>query len=136
MKPLDSLAKRDLLAAKKFDADTVRQYAEDFFAQERFGDAVEFYWKIHDREGLSKVKEAVIRQGDVEVLWRIEHRDPAMVSRSEWIACGQSAMEMKKYRAAVYAFQRAGDEERLAAARNAISPSSAPPEQPPAPAQR
>jgi hypothetical protein len=42
MKPLNSLNKRDLVAAKKFDPDDVRAYAEQFFSEDRFGDAFEF----------------------------------------------------------------------------------------------
>jgi hypothetical protein len=134
MKPLDSLSKRDLVAAKKFDAEEVRQYAREFLEQERFGDAFEFFRKLEDGEGIAAVKSAVIRVGDPEVLWRIEHFDRGLVSREDWIACGRSAMHIKKFRSAAYAFSRAGDEAGVAEAEKAFNPPLLPPESPGGPA--
>ena len=116
MKPLDSIAKRDLLAATKFQPDEVRAYAQEFLAQERHGDAFEFFRKLGDEEGIRKVKEAALRLGDPELLWRIERADRSAVTRDDWLRCGENAMEMGKFRSAAYAFGHVGDENRLAAA--------------------
>ncbi len=132
MKPLNSIQKRDLLAAKKYDADEVRAYAEDFFDQERFGDAYEFYRKLGDEEGVRKVKAACISAGEPEVLWRIENtfrRD--LVTREDWAACGENAMKTEKFRSAAYAFLKSGDAERRAAAEKEFTAPATPP---PAPA--
>jgi hypothetical protein len=128
MKPLDSLGKRDLLAAAKFDAEEVREYAREFLEQERYGEAFEFFWKLRDDEGLATVKSAVIRVGDPEVLWRIEHRKPEAVSAEDWKRCANSAMSLEKFRSAAYAFGRAGDEAGKAGAEKRFSPPSSPPE--------
>ena len=92
MKPLNSLTKRDLLAARKFDPDDVRAYAEQFFSEERFGDAFEFYRKLDDEEGILKIKKAAMELGDPELLWRVEHHNPARVTREDWLRCGEQAM--------------------------------------------
>ncbi len=109
MKPLNSLTKRDLLAAKKFDPDDVRAYAEQFFSEERFGDAFEFYRKLGDEEGILKVKKAAIELGDPELLWRVEHYNPARVAREDWLRCGEQAMSLGKHRSAAYVFRRIGE---------------------------
>ena len=114
MKPLNSLGKRDLLAAKKFNPDDVRAYAEDFFAQERYGDAFEFYRKLGDEEGILKVKKATIELGDPEILWRVEHDNPSRVAREDWLRCAEQAMSLGKWRAAAYVFRRIGETARLA----------------------
>ena len=129
MKPLDSIAKRDLLAAQKFDPKAVRAYGDDFYTQERYGDAFEFYRKLGDAEAVGKVKDAVVAAGDPEVLWRIENtfrRD--LVTRQDWAACGENAMKIEKFRSAAFAFQRIGDAERLAAAEKEFKPASAVPQ--------
>ena len=125
MKPLDSLAKRDLLAARKFDADRVRAYAEQYFAEERYGDAFGFYRKLGDEDGIQSVKKIAIDLGDPELLWRIEHSDAKRVTRADWAQCGARAMALGKYRSAAYVFQRIGDAEQLAAAEKEFKPPAA-----------
>ena len=131
MKHLDSLTKRDLLAARKFDAASVRAYADQLFSQERYGDAFEFYRKLGDENGILNVKRAALELGDPELLWRIEHNDASRVTREEWARCGARAMELGKYRSAAYIFRRIGEAERLAEAEKAFKP---PAEAPPSPA--
>jgi hypothetical protein len=119
-----------LLAAKKFDPDSVREYADEFLAQDRFGDAFEFYRKLDDRDGILKVKKSAIEVGDPEVLWRIEHYNSALVSREEWLQCGEQAMKMGKHRSAAYVFRRTGEAERLAEAEKEFKPAAAAPQSP------
>ena len=45
-----------------------------------------------------------------------------MVRREEWVRCGEQAMKLGKFRSAAYAFDRAGDQERLAAAQKEFLP--------------
>lgn len=122
MKPLTSIEKRDLLAAQKFDPETVRAYADDFFAQARYGDAFAFYSKLDDAEAIRRVKDMAVEGADPEILWRIEHRDRNAVSREDWTLCGENAMRLGKFRSAAYVFERTGDEERLAAAQREFTP--------------
>jgi hypothetical protein len=131
MKPLNSLTKRDLVAARKFDPAAVRAYADQFFSEERYGDAFEFYRKLGDENGILNVKRAAIELGDPELLWRIEHHDASRVTREDWTRCGARAVELGKHRSAAYIFRRIGDAERLAAAEKEFMP---PAEAPPSPA--
>jgi hypothetical protein len=124
MKPLNSLAKRDLLAAKKFDPDDVRAYAEQFFSEDRFGDAFELYRKLDDEDGILKIKKAALELADPELLWRIEHHRPERVTREDWLRCGEQAMSLGKHRSAAYVFRRIGETERLAAAEKEFKPAA------------
>jgi hypothetical protein len=134
MKRLDSLTKRDLLAARKFDAAAVRAYAEQLFSEDRYGDAFEFYRKLGDENGILNVKKAAMDLGNPELLWRIEHDNASRVTRDDWARCGVRAMELGKYRSAAYIFRRIGDAERLAAAEKEYIPVKPPAEAPPSPA--
>lgn len=125
MKPLNSLTKRDLLASRKFNRDEIRSYGEEYFAQERFGEAFEFYRKIDDRECIRKVKRVVVEIGDPEVLWRIQQSFGEEVGDADWVECGDNAMKLAKYRSAAYCYERAKRDDKLAEARNAISPAPA-----------
>jgi hypothetical protein len=127
MKPLNSLTKRDLLAAKKFNPDDLRMHAEQFFSEERFGDAFEFYRKLGDEEGILKVKKVAIELGDPEILWRVEHDNPARVAREDWLRCGERAMSLGKWRSAAYVFRRIGEAARLAEAEKEFMPAAAAP---------
>ena len=131
MKPLDSITKRDLLAARKYDPATVRVHADRLFAEERYGDAFEFYRKLGDENGILNIKKAAMELGDPELLWRIEHDNASRLTREDWARCGARAMELGKYRSAAYIFRRIGDAERLAAAEKEFKP---PAEAPPSPA--
>ena len=127
MKPLDCLEKRDLLAAKKFDPDIVREYAEEFFNEGLYGDAFAFFRKIEDRKGLERVKRAAVEEGNPEILWRLEHDDRSMIENSDWQACGEAAMRQERFRNAAFAFRKSGDAERQAKAEAEFMP---PPEEP------
>jgi hypothetical protein len=134
MKPLNSLTKRDLLAARKFDPDDIRAHAEQYFSEDRFGDAFEFYRKLDDEDGILKIKKVALDLGDPELLWRIEHYNPALVAREDWLRCGEQAMSLGKHRSAAYVFRRIGETGRLAEAEKEFKPAAGappPPEGPP-----
>ena len=124
MKPLDSIAKRDLLAAEKFDPEAVKAYADAFFSEERYGDALAFYIKIDSSIDIQRVKEAAIRLGNPDILWQVSHSNREAVSRKDWLACGKNAMRLEKFHSAAYVFERIGEGELLAEAEKEFKPPS------------
>ena len=129
MKPLDSIGKRDLLAAERYKEAVVREYAEDYLEQGLYGDAFEFFRKLADEDGVNRVKRAVIGDADPEVLWRIEKAFPHTVTPDDWVQCGEAATKAGKFRCAAYAFEHINDSERLAAATKEFTPAEeAPPD--------
>lgn len=121
MKPLDSLAKRDLLAAEKFDAETVKGYADEFLAQGQHGDAFAFYRKLDDEAGIRRVMAAAVAEAETDVLWLAERYYPEIMTREQWARCGENAMGLEKFRCAAYVFERIGDAARLAEAGKAFT---------------
>lgn len=124
MKPLDVLAKRDLLAEKNFNRDEVQQYADEFFEQELFGDALELYRKLADRQGLEHVKRKALETGEAELLWRISHYNKELMTSADWEHCGNQAMKNEKYRDAAFAFKRANNDEKRARAEMQFMPAA------------
>ena len=122
MKSLDSIAKRDLLASERFNADDVRAYGDDYYEAGRYGEAFSFYSKAKDVDGVRRVMEASICEGEPDVLWSIERAWPDVVSAEDWNRCGENAMRMGKFRAAAYVFERTGNADALAEAEKAFKP--------------
>ena len=116
MDTLDSIAKRDLLASPKANPKELREHAEEFMRQERFGDAFEFFRKIGDTKGITRVKDAAVKIADVELLWRIEARAPGIVGKDDWRSCASYAQDAGKLRSAAFAYRRIGDDARAEAA--------------------
>ena len=128
----DDFLRIPLLTAEKFDPDEVREYADAFFADALYGDALEFYRKLGNADGIAKVKAAGIESGNPELLWRIEHYFRDDVTKADWTACGDNAARQGKARNAAYAFFKSGDEEKRQAAEREFQPPPA--EEEPAPA--
>ncbi len=122
MKPLDPIAKRDLLAAERYDANRVQEYAEDFLSERRLGDALEFFRKLEDEAGVRRVLDAAIEDGDPDILWRVRRHFPHIIKREDWLTAGDNAMELGRFRCAAYIFQQAGDADRRAVAEAKFKP--------------
>lgn len=122
MKPLDSLAKRDLLAADKFDPETILGYADEFLANGHNGDAFAFFRKLNDEKGVHRVMEAAIADSETDILWLIERYYPEIMTREQWARCGENAMRQEKFRCAAYVFERIRDTARLAEAEKKFKP--------------
>lgn len=125
MKPLDSLAKRDLLAAEKFAPETILGYADEFLAHGHHGDAFAFFRKLNDENGIRRVMEAAIADAETDVLWLVERYYPEMMTREQWARCGENAMCQEKFRCAAYVFERIGDTARLSEAEKTFKPAEA-----------
>ena len=83
------LAKRDLL----HDAgpDELKKYAGMFYEKERYSDALDFYAKAEDREGLLKLKKVAVEEGDYFLLRRLKDIVPDERSEADWEKLGQNA---------------------------------------------
>ena len=136
MKPLDPIAKRDLLAAERYDANRVQGYAEEFLSQRRLGDALEFFRKLQDESSVRRVLDAAIEDGDPDILWRVKRHFPGLINREDWLKAGDNAMQLGRFRCAAYIFQQAGDAERQLEAEAKFKPTepAASESEPPAPA--
>lgn len=84
-------------------------YGDKYLEAERISDAVDFYQKANHIEGLEKIKEIIIKEGDVFEFQHILNALNADASSEEWDTIGKRAFELGKYTFAIHALERAGN---------------------------
>ncbi len=101
----DPLTKRDLLHSDK--PVDCQKYADMFFEKQRYNDAIDFYAKDELKEGLRKVKQVAIEEGDYFLLRRLRGILPEEVTEADWQQLAGNAESKGKAN-----FARWADEER------------------------
>ena len=89
--PTNYIKKRDILHAEKSQPATLSQIGRDFFAAERFSDALDFFEKAKDADGLQKIKEVALTRGDTFLLARLDRYDRKMITTADWDATAKKA---------------------------------------------
>ncbi len=109
-----TLHKRALLYDRK-DTD-YKAYGDALFEAERYADALDFYLTGGVDEGVERIKEWALGEGDYYLLARIAERRPEEVTSAEWRRAGEAAVERGKFAFATWCYDRAGDDERMRSA--------------------
>lgn len=104
------LKKRRLLNEKELSPELCREYGEKFLDLGWWEDALEFFQKGNDQEGLAKIKAHCLESGDAYLLGRMKDRDPEI-----WRRVAEKALELGKITFARRALEMAGDKEKAAA---------------------
>lgn len=91
--PTNYIRKRDTLHSEKSPPATLSQIGRDFFAAERYSDALDFFEKAKDAEGLRKIKDLALSLGDTFLLSRLDRFDRTLITRAEWEATAKKAEE-------------------------------------------
>lgn len=89
--PTHYIKKRDLLHSEKTSPQTLSKTAREFLAMERYSDALDFFEKARDAEGIKEIKKIAMANGDTFLLARLDRFDRTLVSREEWDAAAQKA---------------------------------------------
>jgi hypothetical protein len=89
--PTHYIKKRDTLHSEKSTPAALSQIGRDFFAAERFSDALDFFEKAKDLESIRKVKDLAVSIGDTFLLSRLDRYDRTLISKAEWEAAAQKA---------------------------------------------
>lgn len=89
--PLQYLQKRDLLFGPKSTPAALSAAGREYFAREAYSDALDFFEKARDLEGLKTVKAVALERGDSFLLARLERYDSALVSQQEWEQTARAA---------------------------------------------
>ena len=114
-KPLASgmphcLKKRRLLNDEGLSPELCRDYGEKFLALGWWEDALEFFQKGNCQEGLAKIRDLALENGDVFLLARLaQDEDPDC-----WRRVADRALESGKIQFARRAFELAGDVDKAA----------------------
>ena len=81
-------------------------YGDKYLEAERISDAIDFYQKADHIEGLGKIREMVVADGDVMDFQHTLNALNVDASREEWNRIGERALELKKYTFATHAFEK------------------------------
>jgi hypothetical protein len=90
--PTHYIKKRDLLHSEKSSPQTLSKTGREFLAMERYSDALDFFEKARDNEGIQEIKKIAMAKGDTFLLARLDRFDRTLVNRDEWNAAAEKAV--------------------------------------------
>jgi len=105
----DYKEKQKILYKDNTSPTALTAYGDKYLEAERISDAIDFYQKANHIEGLEKIKERTIKEGDVFEFKHILNALNIDASSEEWNTIGKRAFELKKYTFAIHAFERGGN---------------------------
>jgi hypothetical protein len=104
------LKKRRLLNEPALKSELCREYGEKFLALGWWEDALEFFQKAGDSQGLEVIKNHCLETGDAYLLGRLGvGQDP-----QTWRQLAEQALDLGKLRFARRAYELAGDPDKAA----------------------
>lgn len=106
------IAKRDILYSPETPKEQLSDYGRQYLEANLLPDALEFFAMAKDEAGMTKVKEKGIDLGDSYLLRRLERVQAEMVKPADWLRLGETAWSVGKFRDALEAFTRAGNDSK------------------------
>ncbi|MCX5892539.1 MAG: hypothetical protein NTW80_06125 [Deltaproteobacteria bacterium] len=104
------LKKRRLLNDPELRPEACKEYGENFLALGWWQDALEFFQKCGDTQGLEKITHHCLETGDAFLLGRLgSPQDP-----KTWRQVAEKALDQGKFRFARRAYELAGDSDKVA----------------------
>jgi hypothetical protein len=89
--PNHYLKRRDLLHSDKTSNATLIATGKEFLAADRVSEALDFFEKARDMDGIQKIKSIALDKGDTFLLNRLERYDRALVTQQDWDTAAQKA---------------------------------------------
>jgi hypothetical protein len=89
--PNHYLKRRDLLHSEKSSPALLSSVAKEFLAAERVSEALDFFEKARDTDGIQKIKSLALSTGDTFLLNRLERFDRSLVTQQDWDTAAQKA---------------------------------------------
>lgn len=97
------IQKRDQLHGPKTSPKALSAAARGYLAKEAYSDALDFFEKANDRDGIAEIKKVALAQGDSFLLFRLQRFDPKLVAEADWQAVAAKAESLKKDSMAAFA---------------------------------
>jgi len=126
--PTHYLKKRDLLHSERTAPAVLTRIGREFFAQQRYSDALDFFEKARDMDNIQEVKGYALEEGDTFLLARLERFDGSLVSREDWDKAAEQAIARGK--ASMAEFVQRKFAPPPAAAATGAAPATSPAEMP------
>jgi hypothetical protein len=129
--PTHYIKKRDTLHSEKTSPATLAQIGREFFAAQRYSDALDFFEKARDAQGIAQVKEYALQNGDTFLLGRLDRYDRTMISAADWEAAARKAEANSKPSMAAFVARKFAPKPTISAtAAPVVRPGDAPGEAP------
>ena len=112
-KILGCLKKRDLLHNPQVGKGELSRYGQEYLQQDRLADALDFFEKAEDTEGIRQVRDRSIEAGDpflLQLSGKLLKEKPA---EEVWRRVGTKALAEGRLRQALIAFQTVPDEKKI-----------------------
>jgi hypothetical protein len=82
--PTHYLKKRDLLWSPRTSPATLSATAREYLQAEAWSDALDFFERAQDEEGLREIKKLALQKGDTFLLGRLERISAKWVKPEDW----------------------------------------------------
>jgi hypothetical protein len=112
-KILSCLKKRDLLHDPGIGGEELAQYGREYLKQDRPIDALDFFEKAQNLEGIRQIREWGIEQGDPFLLQQTSKMLKEPAPEGTWKKIGEKALAEGRYHQALVAFKALADEEKI-----------------------
>ena len=109
----DPLKRRDVLYGQNTSAEVLREYGDLYLHEGKPNDAVEFFGQACYKEGLQRIRQMAIEEGDLFLFSRATEFLQEEVSPEDWRKVGKQALDQGKYLFALKCFEKIGDREGI-----------------------
>jgi hypothetical protein len=116
----DPLKRRDILYGKDIPEQVLREYGDLYLREGRANDAVEFFGQACYKEGLHRIYQMAMEEGDLFLFSRVTEFLQGKVPSEDWRKLGKKALEKGKYLFALKCFEKIGDREGIAEAKRKL----------------
>ena len=110
---LSCLKKRDLLHNQSIGGDEFAHYGWDYLKQDRPVDALDFFERAQELEGIRKIREWSLEEGDPFLLQQTSKLLKEPVSGESWRTVIEKTQAAGRLRQALVAAKALGDEEKI-----------------------
>jgi hypothetical protein len=114
--------KQQLLHAKDARPGDLRRQGEEFLQAGWLSDAIDFFKKAGDQNGLEKVRDIVISEGDAFLFRRALTALDVTASEEQWKELADRALDLGKLQFAREGYRMAGDRKSLDKVDQLINP--------------
>jgi len=117
------LKKRDLLWSPKATPASLSATAREYLRLEEYSDALDFFERARDEDGLREIKKAALQKGDTFLLARLERVGEKWVKPEDWEVAGKVAEKRGIFSMAAFAERKLKPPEQVA---DPVAPGTAP----------
>lgn len=109
----DPLKRRDILYGQNTSAEVLREHGDLYLREGKPNDAVEFFGQACYKEGLQRIRQMAMEEGDLFLFSRATEFLQEEVPPDDWRKLGKKALEKGKYLFALKCFEKIGDREGI-----------------------